>query len=589
MMTTLLLVVALLWPLCVAAGAVWHAYRTPSAQRRYCSWLWVSAAWPALLLAYMGEGRWVLEAWMLGGWWELNALSRPWLAFSALLWSLAALHARGYFAAEEALARGGDDDAQRRLQRLTLLWPLALLGNVLLILSQDIASFYLGFALMTFAAYALVVHSGSAEARLGARAYLILAVLGEGLILGGLLWAAGSIDTLTLEGVREAIARSEHGAWMALLLWLGFGVKAGVVGLHVWLPLAHPVAPAPASAVLSGAMIKAGLLGWLNVLPLGESGLAPELVLLGQTMMALGLAAAFGAALYGVWQRHPKAVLAYSSISQMGMLTALVGTGLTVPQAWLLLLPGLVLFAAHHALAKGALFMGTSVSEHMPRWRVPLLFALMALPGVSLTGALAAGLVSKWGVKSVLYDAQLTTLVLLLTWAAVGTSLLVSVCLWRQWQLRKSGGSHPMQWGAWLAAVVAALATPLWLPLHGTEVPPLAEWAGIVWPFPVGLLALVVALSLRQRVRVSPPPAGDLWWLYALLAGHALQGCQRFSDGLGRVKAASVARSLAFERTAMQLLRHSLRAEPWLRQHGSGLMMAMAVLLALLLMWEGRA
>ena len=260
MMTTLLLVVALLWPLCVAAGAVWHAYRTPPAQRRYCSWLWVSAAWPALLLAYMGEGRWVLEAWMLGGWWELNALSRPWLAFSALLWSLAALHARGYFAAEEALARGGDDDAQRRLQRLTLLWPLALLGNVLLILSQDIASFYLGFALMTFAAYALVVHSGSAEARLGARAYLILAVLGEGLILGGLLWAAGSIDTLTLEGVREAIARSEHGAWMALLLWLGFGVKAGVVGLHVWLPLAHPVAPAPASAVLSGAMIKAGKL-----------------------------------------------------------------------------------------------------------------------------------------------------------------------------------------------------------------------------------------------------------------------------------------------------------------------------------------
>ncbi len=200
-------------------------------------------------------------------------------------------------------------------------------------------------------------------------------------------------------------------------------------------------------------MIKAGLLGWLNVLPLGESGLAPELVLLGQAMMALGLAAAFGAALYGVWQRHPKAVLAYSSISQMGMLTALVGTGLTVPQAWLLLLPGLVLFAAHHALAKGALFMGTSISEHMPRWRVPLLFALMALPGVSLTGALAAGLVSKWGVKSVLYDAQLTTLVLLLTWAAVGTSLLVSVCLWRQWQLRKSGGSTPCSgapgWPPW--------------------------------------------------------------------------------------------------------------------------------------------
>lgn len=148
------------------SGATVPGYGSAPPGPRYCWLIWLKAV-----------GYWKLDA---GGWWELNALSRPWLAFSALLWSLAALHARGYFAAEEALARGGDDDAQRRLQRLTLLWPLALLGNVLLILAQDIASFYLGFALMTFAAYALVVHSGSAEARLGARAYLILAVLGEG-------------------------------------------------------------------------------------------------------------------------------------------------------------------------------------------------------------------------------------------------------------------------------------------------------------------------------------------------------------------------------------------------------------------------
>lgn len=80
---------------------------------------------------------------------------------------------------------------------------------------------------MTFAAYALVVHNGTPAAKLGAKAYLVLAVIGEGLILGGFLWAAGTSDTLTLKGVRDTLATADHGAWMALLLWLGLGVKAG--------------------------------------------------------------------------------------------------------------------------------------------------------------------------------------------------------------------------------------------------------------------------------------------------------------------------------------------------------------------------
>lgn len=294
------------------------------------------------------------------------------------------MHARGYFAAEQARAQSGDQSARYRLVRLSLLWPLTLLGNVILIVAQDIASFYLGFALMTFAAYALVVHSGTEQARLGARVYLILAIIGEGLVIGGFLWAAGEAETLTLQGVRDGILAAEQGAWMAAVLWLGFGVKAGVIGLHVWLPLAHPVAPAPASAVLSGAMIKAGLLGWISVLPLGDQQMPAALTQFGHIMLAAGLAAAYLAALYGVFQRHPKAVLAYSSISQMGMLTALVAMGLAAPDVWSLLWPGVVLFAAHHALAKGTLFMGTSISEHLPRWPLPLVWMLLALPGYHL-------------------------------------------------------------------------------------------------------------------------------------------------------------------------------------------------------------
>jgi len=590
-MTTLLLLAALLWPLCIAGSTVWQVYRTPAASRDYFSLLWVSASWPALLLAFSGEAQWTINAWMLGGDWALNALSRAWLAFTALLWSLAAVHARGYFGAEQSKAQAGDQGIQRRCQRLALLWPLTLLGNVLLIIAQDIASFYLGFALMTFAAYALVVHSGSDEARLGARAYLILAVIGEGLILGGLLWAAGSAETLTLQGVREGIAAADHGAMMALLLWLGFGVKAGIIGLHVWLPLAHPVAPAPASAVLSGAMIKAGLLGWIKVLPLGVEGLSSTLTQLGNVMLVAGLAAAFGAALYGVWQRHPKAVLAYSSISQMGMLTAMVAMGLAAPDVWPLLLPGVVLFAAHHALAKGALFLGTSISEHMPRWPQPLLFALIALPGVSLTGALAAGMLSKWGVKSALYEMHHQGLVMLLTWAAIGTSALISVCVWRQWQQRHSGGSDAFQWGAWLAALVAALVTPVWLPAGSVEVPPASEWLGLGWPFPVGVMVVVIVVvsgtGWLRRAAVQAPPAGDLWWLYSVVCLKALSVLRAIARACEKVKMASVAAALAFEQTLMKQLKRGLSAEAWMRHHGSGLMMAFAVILALLLMWEG--
>lgn len=589
-MMTLLLALSLLWPVGVAMLLVGHVYRTPVGKRDYFSWLWLSAAWPALLLAYGGEAQWTIEAWMLGGQWELNSLSRPWLAFTALLWSLAAVHAKGYFAAEQVQAQSGDQAAQRRLVRLSLLWPLTLLGNVMLIIAQDIASFYLGFALMTFAAYALVVHSGSDDARLGARVYLILAVIGEGLILAGLLWAAGEADTLTLQGVRESILVAEQGAWMASLLWLGFGVKAGVIGLHVWLPLAHPVAPAPASAVLSGAMIKAGLLGWISVLPLGEEGISASLTQFGEMMLVAGLAAAFLAALYGVFQRHPKAVLAYSSISQMGMLTALVAMGLVAPDVWSMLWPGVVLFAAHHALAKGTLFMGTSISEHLPRWPLALIWTLLALPGISLAGAIGAGMISKWGIKSPLYEMHHESLIKLLSWAAVGTAALVSVAVWRQWQQRQQGGSNRWQWGAWLVGIVAALVTPLWLPLPAESIamPPLKEWLGMIWPLLVGMALVAVGSVLRRYINVTAPPAGDFWWLYAGVIAAGQAPVQRFNHWCSELKTTWVASCRKVESTLMDYLTRILEAESWMRHHASGLMMALAVLLAALLIWEGQ-
>ena len=91
-----------------------------------------------------------------------------------------------------------------------------------------------------------------------------------------------------------------------VLLFIGFGVKAGLVPLHVWLPLAHPAAPPAASAVLSGAMVKAGLVGWLRFLPLGQHERGLEV--LGWVLMALALIGAFLAVVVGVLQDDPKVV-----------------------------------------------------------------------------------------------------------------------------------------------------------------------------------------------------------------------------------------------------------------------------------------
>ena len=348
------------------------------------------------------DGSLWLEAWLLGGYWELDDQRRLLLAFSALLWGLAGWYARGYFAAEQAQAAAGDLDSRSRLLRFALFWPLTLCGNLLLLVAEDIASFYLGFALMTFSAYPLVIHSGSREARTGGLAYLVMAVLGEGMILAGLLWGAGTGSALTLSQLRATLATADMGLWMGLLLWLGFGVKAGVIGLHLWLPLAHPVAPTPASAVLSGVMIKAGLVGWLSTLPLGMAGVDDAFQGLGLAMLAAGLIGAFAAALWGVAQPHPKAVLAYSSVSQMGMLAALVAIGLLQPDSWPALSVLVLFFAAHHGLSKGALFLGVGISEQPPRLPAWLLWTLLTLPALSLAGALGSGLIAKWGTKKAL-------------------------------------------------------------------------------------------------------------------------------------------------------------------------------------------
>jgi formate hydrogenlyase subunit 3/multisubunit Na+/H+ antiporter MnhD subunit len=175
-------------------------------------------------------------------------------------------------------------------------------------------------------------------------------------------------------------------------------------------------------------MIKAGLIGWINFLPLGLVSMDG----LGAAVTALGLAGALVAALIGSVQRQAKAVLAYSSVSQMGLITTVFGIGLARPEAWDTLHWVAVVYAAHHALAKGLLFLCVGIKNTRPVagieawifWSVAGVAAL-SLAGAPATSGMAAKLVLKDAVNAAA-TARVDSVLYLLTAAAVGTTLLMA-------------------------------------------------------------------------------------------------------------------------------------------------------------------
>lgn len=233
----------------LALLAPWAGLGLASA-RRGCGLAMVLAPLPLLVLALLGEGAVNASRLLLGLSFAVDDVNRPLLLLAGLGWGLA-----GAFAASRI------GQARERFARF---WFLVLAGQAWLLLAADLAGFYAGYLLMTLAAFGLVVHTGSAEAWRAGRVYLVLALAGEALVLAGVLLLAGEHGNAGLADLSGVIPGPVAG-----LLFAGFAVKLGLVPAHVWLPLAHPVAPVPASAILSGVLVKAGLLGMLRLVPGG--------------------------------------------------------------------------------------------------------------------------------------------------------------------------------------------------------------------------------------------------------------------------------------------------------------------------------
>ena len=407
-------------------------------------------------------------------------------------------------------------------------WLLTLTGNFGVFICADLVSFYLAFSLVSLAAYGVVVHDGTPRAQRAGIVYVSLAVLGEAfLLMGFVLLAAGTPGDSLL--IRDTVAALPASPWrdsaLALLI-AGFGLKIGLVPLHVWMPLAYTAAPIPAAAVLSGAAVKAGVIGLIRFLPLGTA--LPEW---GEALTAAGLFSAFYGVVVGVTQTNSKTVLAYSSVSQMGQLAAVFGMGLAAGDAGAAL--AATFYAANHILVKGALFLAVGVAAVTGArrlWPVLLPAAVLALGlgGLPLTG----GALAKLAVKAQLGEGVVGVLAAL---SAVGTTLLMIHFLRRLVQTAAQGSETTGPAGLvspWLVMTFAALAVPWALyPVtgSGTPIDPLtldALWAGL-WPV---LIGAVLAVGLwRWGHHLPHVPEGDMVVVYegaaraAVTSGEAME------------------------------------------------------------------
>ncbi len=270
-------------------------------------------------------------------------------------------------------------------------------------LAGNLVSFYLFYEWMTLMTVPFVFYNRTRESIRASRKYLFYSVAGASFALAGIFLLAGNAEGLYFaEGTLNENANVTEVLLAGLFLIIGFGTKAGMFPMHGWLPTAHPVAPAPASAVLSGVITKAGVLGIIRSLyyVIGADYLAGTYV---QTVfLSLALVTVFMGSMLAYKEKVLKKRLAYSTVSQVSYV--LFGLALFTPAG----LVAALLHMVFHSVIKNGLFLfaGTVIHEtgeervedlrgmgkYMPVTFWCFTFAALALVGIPPM----SGFVSKW-------------------------------------------------------------------------------------------------------------------------------------------------------------------------------------------------
>lgn len=288
---------------------------------------------------------------------RLDPLSAAFLALIGAASTGISLYSAGYFRAGEGASPG----------LLCLQYHVFLASMVWIVLADDAYAFMVAWETMALASYFLVTTQHRApEIRGAGFIYLVLAHVGAlAILLSFGVLQSGSWQ-FTFDAMRAAsLAPWQAGLAFALAL-IGFGTKAGLVPLHVWLPEAHPAAPSPVSALMSGVMLKTAVYGFVRV---SFDLLHTPLWWWGAVVLAVGAFTALFGAIFAAVQVDMKRLLAYSSIENIGIVFTGIGLamlfrglGMNLPAA--LALAAALYHCINHALFKSLLFLSTGSVLH---------------------------------------------------------------------------------------------------------------------------------------------------------------------------------------------------------------------------------
>ena len=385
-----LLLVPVLLPL--AGGLPVFKMNDREHRRTYVTVLLVLEVLALLLLDWQGQVLPVMQLWggariVLGA----DRLGRLFALLVAVLWLIVSVFADEYMTHEHNQARFFG-------------FYVTSLGSLIgICLAANLVTLYLFYEMMTLLTVFLVIHAGTNKAIDAGIKYLGFSVCGAALGLLGMFYLQQHQTTDLFVAGGTLVDGQVAGLYVALLLMLvGFGAKAGVMPLFAWLPTAHPVAPSPASAVLSGLITKMGVLAMIRVIyfQFGADFLSGSWV---QTvMLCLSIFTVFMGSMLAFKEKTLKKRLAYSTVSQVSYI--LFGLLLVSPEGF----RGALLQLVYHAIAKNGLFMAAgAIIYHLYKTKVnqlqgaglrlPVIMWCFALYSLSLIGIPpTAGFVSKW-------------------------------------------------------------------------------------------------------------------------------------------------------------------------------------------------
>jgi hydrogenase-4 component B len=372
------------------------------------------------------------------------------------------------------------------LKYFGLLYHVLFASIVLILMADDAISFLLSWEIMSIASYLLVNYEYEREESSHA-GFVMLAMSEAGTIAIAIAFmlAAGNAGSLEFDRMRFAGQLGPGVGWAVFLLsFFGFAVKAGLVPVNSWLPLAHPVAPTNVSALLSAVIVNLGIYGIvrfnLDLRPVAESGPGLIVLIVGSVSALIGI-------LYATVQVEMKRLLAHSTIENMGIIAAGIGAAMIFQTSGHNVIAGIALIAAlyhvaNHSVYKSLLFVGTGCVEAATGTRdLDRLGGIARLmPWTSaffLIGVLAIatlpplnGFVSEWlTLQTILRSAVLASTPVKITFAVCGTLLaltagLAVTCFAKVYAMgflgmaRSDGAAHAAEVGPGARAPLAVLA-----------------------------------------------------------------------------------------------------------------------------------